>query len=49
MSYSSPNEFTPIIQLQIMAAPVVTFYPANEGPNKLANGKVDPFQYDFSN
>ncbi len=32
-----------------MAAPVVTFYPANEGPNKLANGKVDPFQYDFSN
>ncbi|KLO10678.1 dolichyl-diphosphooligosaccharide-protein glycotransferase [Schizopora paradoxa] len=36
-------------RLQIMAAPVVTFYPATEGPNKLANGKVDPFQYDFSN
>ena len=37
------------LKLNIMSAPVVTFYPATQGPNKLASGKTEPFNYDFSN
>lgn len=36
-------------RLNLMTAPVVTFYPAVQGPNKLASGKVDSFNYDFNN
>ena len=31
-----------------MSAPVVSVYPAAEGPMKPANGKTDPAKYDFS-
>jgi len=36
-------------RLGIMSAPVVSVYPAMEGPRKPASGKTDPFKYDFSN
>lgn len=32
-----------------MSAPVVSVYPAAEGPRKLASGRADPAKYDFSN
>jgi oligosaccharyltransferase complex subunit gamma len=32
-----------------MSAPVVSVYPAAEGPRKPANGRTDPAKYDFSN
>lgn len=32
-----------------MSAPVVSVYPAVEGPRKPANGRTDPSKYDFSN
>ncbi|EJD06042.1 dolichyl-diphosphooligosaccharide-protein glycotransferase [Fomitiporia mediterranea MF3/22] len=36
-------------KLNLMSAPVVTYYPATQGPNKLPSGKTDPFNYDFNN
>jgi len=35
-------------RLGIMSAPVVTVYPPVDGPRKPANGKTDPFKFDFS-
>ena len=32
-----------------MSAPIVSVYPATEGPRKPANGRTDPAKYDFSN
>ena len=32
-----------------MSAPIVSVYPAAEGPRKPASGKTDPSKYDFSN
>jgi len=37
-----------IIQLNLMSAPVVSVYPAAEGPRKLGSGRTDPAKYDFS-
>jgi oligosaccharyltransferase complex subunit gamma len=33
----------------MVSAPVVSVYPAVEGPRRPASGKTDPFKYDFSN
>jgi len=36
------------LQLNFMSAPVVSVYPAAEGPRRPASGRTDPAKYDFS-
>lgn len=36
-------------RLSLMSAPVVSVYPAAEGPRKPVGGRTDPAKYDFSN
>ncbi|TDL27489.1 oligosaccharyl transferase subunit OST3/OST6 family [Rickenella mellea] len=36
-------------KLSIVSAPVVSLYPAAQGPHRPASGKTDPFSYDFNN